>query len=266
MPASRAKWLSVPIGRTPGGTSVSATAAAAVLIVPSPPAATRAVAPVALATSAQWRSSSPGSTSRTSGSTPVPSNASRIRASAPSAEPPPRLTITTTFNRGDRSRRADPESAELVAVGIAEIGAVEGAVAVLAPNPGRTFVASAQLKRPGVEPVDLLARVHHQRHHVAVSGHRGRLVVRPGDGDARLAPRHPVEGEAALHLDQARGADLGEQGVVEAARAVEIVSPERDVADHRSAPLAGGAFADPAAGNPHLRGDLMAGGLGIGLE
>src|SRR5207342_3351659 len=46
--------------------------------------------------------------------------------------------------------RTDPEGRKLVAVGVAEIGAVEGVRAVVAAHPRRTFVAPAELHRLGV--------------------------------------------------------------------------------------------------------------------
>src|SRR6478672_3100388 len=211
MPASFAKWLSVPSGSTPSGMSVPATAAAAVLIVPSPPAATSASTPAASAASVQWRSISSGATARILASMPCASNSGRsLSALSSPNEPPPRLMITRTFNRcgSIRSWWADAEGAELVPLGIAKIAAVEGAIALLAAHAGG-------------------AAVHDQRHHVAVADGGGLAIVRPRDGDARLPPAAAVEGEAARQLHQPVGPDQVEQGIVEAPRLVEIVGADR---------------------------------------
>ena len=101
MPASRAKWLSVPKGRIPRGRSRPASAAAAALTVPSPPPTTTASSSRVDAASAKASGRSAGAVSRTSAWMPWASSAVSIwRFSvAPGtafAVPPPGLTITRT--------------------------------------------------------------------------------------------------------------------------------------------------------------------------
>src|SRR4051812_3324370 len=94
MPASRAKWFSVPVGITPKVAPCSIATAAAVETVPSPPAATMARRRCT-ARSAAARTSSPRTRS-TVASSPARDSAPSRSASGGAPLPDPSLTMTVT--------------------------------------------------------------------------------------------------------------------------------------------------------------------------
>ena len=121
------------------------------------------------------------------------------------------------------------QRAELVAIGVAEIGQVHGAAAYAR----RVFDGLAAGGHAGFVPgVHLFGAVHGDADGAAV-GVGGRLAV-DGLGDdvaaAIVAVDHPPLGGV---LGPRLGAQRAEGGVVEGLRPGEVVRPDHDVAEHR---------------------------------
>src|SRR5574338_1360293 len=241
MPRSRAKWLSVPSGRMPSAVPVPASADAAAAMVPSPPPAINKGSPrsaMALARTSQ----SPPSIGSIAASTPAAASADATRSAIfglAAAVPPRRLRRTTApISAVNRSiGRTDPEGGDLVAVGIAEIGAVEGLRALVAADPGRALVAPTELDRLGVERVDVGAAGAGDRRHVSVAGGRAVAVIGLAHGEPRPVHRRAVHGEIVAELHDPAGADHRHQRIVDSARPGEVIAAEGYVADHWRPPL-----------------------------
>jgi hypothetical protein len=109
-----------------------------------------------------------------------------------------------------------------------------------ADEPGRRRlheprVGGAERDGPGVELVDALPGSAGDRHHLAVAGSVGLLVVGDAEGEHRLVHAGPVELDA-VHAEQRLRADLGGKCVVEGDRAVHVAGCDRGVAKHVGAP------------------------------
>src|SRR5258706_10020229 len=124
------------------------------------------------------------------------------------------------------------EDADLVAIEIAEIGAVESVAAIAR----RAFVLAAGGKRVGVDLLHDVWRWRRYRHHRAVSADGFSAVIWFADAEhARRSLDAP-----ALHAfvgHRASRAECNESLVVEGTRLFEIVRADRRVADHFYLPV-----------------------------
>src|SRR5829696_8388889 len=145
--------------------------------------------------------------------------------------------MTPLWWAGRRSSPRHPvQRAQLVAVGVAQIGEVERAERALAAA-GRVLAGGASTRRPGLVPgLDLFRPVHGKPDRAAI-GAAGRLPVdrlRHHEGGALVQV-----GQAALGVDPAGlAADGGKQRVVEGLRPLDVVAADHDVAEHSPAPSA----------------------------
>jgi hypothetical protein len=103
------------------------------------------------------------------------------------------------FRDAKIARRAQPEKAELVAVQVAEIGAVKGIGTFLDPEAGLPFVRSAKLERPGMKRIHLRPLANGDRHR-AVAGARLLSVIGPNQRQAGLPGTLAVEREPSRKL------------------------------------------------------------------
>src|SRR5882724_824794 len=141
------------------------------------------------------------------------------------------VAVATGDFRWDRLLRLLAVGADLVAVGVAGVGDVVGAVA--GARPRLAVVLAAAGERRGMEAVDRLPGLGHQRDHRAVAEGRLLLVVGFGHVELRLLGRalRPVAdvavAAAGLHQTERR-----ERGVVEPGGALEIAGSNHHVGEH----------------------------------
>lgn len=104
-------------------------------------------------------------------------------------------------------------------------------VGIFAARTGRAFVGTPEFEGFPVEAVDLLTRVHAQRHHHAITHGRRLGVMGDQDAEARLVHRHAVGVTAAI-VPQALRADVREQCIVERRCMRQVVGAWGDVSDY----------------------------------
>src|SRR5260221_6788302 len=118
---------------------------------------------------------------------------------------------------------------ELIAIEVAEITGVETPAA----RARCAFVGAPELQGLAMHRIDPGGAVHLQRHHDAVPDRRRLLVEGFGNTEPRLIRRHGP-GDELLGLHHARGAQVGEQGIVVRRGACEIVGTQCHVPDHHA--------------------------------
>src|SRR5262245_59164449 len=130
------------------------------------------------------------------------------------------------------ARRPYPKGTQLVAIKIAEIGAVECLRPLRPAHPGRPLVRATQCQRLGVDGVNLASLLKHKRDHVAVAWHRSLPVVGLGDADPGLAATRAIHCEAIVQAHHFPAANLGKQCRIKGTRTLKVVRTERDITDH----------------------------------
>jgi hypothetical protein len=122
------------------------------------------------------------------------------------------------------------QRAELVAVGIAEIGEVELAEAGLA-QAGGLLDRSAAVRASGFMPgLRVRGAVDDKADRAAIGVRRGLAVDRLRHHEGRAFMR--VDQPALLVLPAGLRADRGKQRVVELLRALNVIAADHDVAEH----------------------------------
>src|SRR5262245_5126449 len=135
-------------------------------------------------------------------------------------------------NSGKLRPSAHHEGVELVAIGVTEIGRIE----MLAALSGRALAGTAERQRELVDAIDLSLILGSKCGHHAVAD-RHRLAVR-GKGDAKACPfARTTPGDEAIVRHEAAHAEFAADLVVEFAGLLEVVRPDRDIADHKILPL-----------------------------
>src|ERR1041385_623745 len=131
-----------------------------------------------------------------------------------------------------RSRRLVADDADLVAVGVAHIGAVVVGMIVLS-DAGRTFILAAGLKCRSVSGIDRRAIVGIQADSDAVAHARRLLVQRPDDPEPRpvagAAVTDPIGIVGLSHQAERRG-----HAVIKGLGLGDVVGADGDVAEHVS--------------------------------
>src|SRR3569832_1306856 len=124
------------------------------------------------------------------------------------------------------SSRTRREDADLVAVGIAEVGTVKRAGA----NAGRAFVCAAGRQRVLVDLLHDRARRRVESDHRAVAVSGGLAVERRGDADQRTVTI-AVE-LAARRLQRKLATKTGQRPDKKHQQTVEVIGTKRDVTEH----------------------------------
>ena len=126
---------------------------------------------------------------------------------------------------------AHEEGVQLVAVEITEVACVEAVFAWA----WRPFVLPAECEGLLVDCIDLRPALGGERHHDAVADRRRRAVERLDHRDhRRVGFRCPRDERGQLH--GTLGVQLGEQRIIKAGGAGEIVGSKGRVSDHRDPP------------------------------